>query len=353
MVEQCAILLGGLGTRLGELTRQTPKPLLPVDGKPFVELLIREAWRMGFRKVLLLAGYKSERVEAMIEELRGSLPDGCSIDISVESEPLGTGGAVVNALSLLDERFLLINGDTWFDFNWNRLIAGQSGNSAAIGVREVSLADRYETIRLDADGTVTGVINRGEAFDPPFYVNGGVYCFTREHFVNRPRKFSLEADLLPSLAAEGLMKAHISEGYFLDIGIPDTYARSQVEIPARRTRPVVLISGRLVIEAAADTATAVAAANEAGHVVLALGLSASEVKAANAGLRQQAAHIDGVMGHNNSVGDASLGFKLDASRVLVVGSSEDNLGLYLAARGLPVLSVNELANCMIDARGYR
>jgi len=137
MIEQCAILLGGLGTRLGELTRETPKPLLSVGDRPFVELLIREAWRMGFRKVLLLAGYKSERVETMIELLRADLPSGCSIDISIEPEPLGTGGAVVNALPHLDERFLLINGDTWFDFNWNRLIVDSAETNAAIGIREV------------------------------------------------------------------------------------------------------------------------------------------------------------------------------------------------------------------------
>lgn len=241
MVDQCAILLGGLGTRLGELTRETPKPLLPVGDRPFVELLIREAWRMGFRKVLLLAGYRSERVLQMVADLRNTLPHGCTLDISIENEPLGTGGAVVNALDYLDERFLLINGDTWFDFNWNGLCIGQDEDTASVAIREIDLADRFETIEVDDAGLAVRVINRGEAANAPFYVNGGVYCFARSHFTDRQGRFSLEEDLLPALCEAGKLRTLKSDGYFLDIGVPDTYVRSQVEIPARQCRPALFL----------------------------------------------------------------------------------------------------------------
>ncbi|GAW42080.1 D-glycero-alpha-D-manno-heptose-1,7-bisphosphate 7-phosphatase [Brevundimonas sp. SH203] len=241
MVEQCAILLGGMGTRLGELTRETPKPLLPVGGRPFVELLIREAWRMGFRKVLLLAGYRPERVLSMIDDLRRALPRNCSVDISIENEPLGTGGAVVNALPYLDERFLLINGDTWFDFNWNALCADPGEDVASVAIREIDLADRYETIEVGGDGRAMRVAPRGEAQQAPFYVNGGVYCFSRSQFEGRQKCFSLEADLLPVLARAGKLRAVRSEGYFLDIGVPEAYARSQYEIPARQRRPALFL----------------------------------------------------------------------------------------------------------------
>ena len=241
MVDQCAILLGGLGTRLGELTRETPKPLLPVGDRPFVELLIREAWRMGFRKVLLLAGYRSERVLKMVADLRNTLPDGCTLDISIESEPLGTGGAVVNAFDYLDERFLLINGDTWFDFNWNGLCTGHDGDTASVAIREIDLADRYETIEVDDAGLAVRVVNRGEATNAPFYVNGGVYCFAKSHFADRHGKFSLEGELLPALCEAGKLRTLKSAGYFLDIGVPDTYVRSQVEIPARQRRPALFL----------------------------------------------------------------------------------------------------------------
>jgi D-glycero-D-manno-heptose 1,7-bisphosphate phosphatase len=246
MVDQCAILLGGLGTRLGHLTRETPKPLLPVGGKPFIELLVREAWRKGFRDVVLLAGYKSDRVFDFVDTLRADLPVGHSVDVVVEPEPLGTGGAVANALSRLDERFLLLNGDTWFDCNWNELCSEDAvgtggGDGATLAVRAVPLADRYETIDFAPDGQVRAVVPRGEAIDAPYYVNGGAYCLSRNHVRGFGERFSLEQDVLPALAAAGKLRARSFEGYFLDIGVPESYERSQVEVPAQRRKPALFL----------------------------------------------------------------------------------------------------------------
>lgn len=241
MVEQCAILLGGLGTRLGELTRDTPKPLLPVGGRPFIELLVREAWRKGFKDVLLLAGYKSERVFAFVESLRADMPPGRSIDVVVEPEPLGTGGAVANAVSRLDDRFLLLNGDTWFDCNWNALCREtDSFDGATLAVREVPVADRYETIDFALDGQVRAVLSRGEG-KAPYYVNGGAYCLSRDHVTGFGERFSLEQDVLPALADAGKLRAQACAGYFLDIGVPEAYARSQDEVPARRRKPALFL----------------------------------------------------------------------------------------------------------------
>lgn len=244
-VDQCVILLGGFGTRLGALTLKTPKPLLPVGGTPFIELLIREAWRNGFRRIVLLAGYKSEQVFAFVDTLRSHLPKGHSIDVVVEPEPLGTGGAVANALPGLDERFLLLNGDTWFDCNLNFLCSpdfvGAGPEVAAMAVRCVPLADRYETIDFTPDGRVRAVVPRGEARTAPYYVNGGAYCLSREHVRGFGERFSLEQDVLPHLAANGMLRAHSFEGYFLDIGVPASYERSQTEVPAQRRRPALFL----------------------------------------------------------------------------------------------------------------
>ena len=138
-VRQCVILLGGLGTRLGSLTRETPKPMLAVGGRPFVEVLIWEAVRRGFCKILLLAGFRSEVVAARIEQWNASLPDSCRVELSVEPEPLGTGGALIHARDMLDDRFLLLNGDTWFDFNWLDLVK-LAGDQVAVAAREVAVA---------------------------------------------------------------------------------------------------------------------------------------------------------------------------------------------------------------------
>src|SRR5947209_6066283 len=97
ITKQCAILIGGMATRLGELTRDTPKPLLDVGGKPFLDVLVGEATRRGFTDILLLAGYKPDAVQTYAEGLRSRMPSSCRIRLSIEAEPLGTGGALQNA----------------------------------------------------------------------------------------------------------------------------------------------------------------------------------------------------------------------------------------------------------------
>ena len=118
ITSQCAILIGGMGTRLGALTQHMPKPLLPVGGEPFLDVLIDEARRRGFDDVVRLAGHKSGAVRDYAEGLQRRVGDACRITVSVEPGPLGTGGALAYAADLLQQTFLLLNGDTWFDFNW-------------------------------------------------------------------------------------------------------------------------------------------------------------------------------------------------------------------------------------------
>ncbi len=241
MTEQCVILLGGLGTRLGALTKDTPKPLLKVGDVPFVEVLIAEARRRGFRKFLLLAGYRAEVVENYITGTDVPGRFDCTVDISLEETPLGTGGALVNALPLLDESFLLVNGDTWFDFNWLDLVATSRQNGAAfgMGLRLVRSPDRYETIALD--GTrVAAVRPRGAGLTEAL-INGGVYYVRRDVIEGLGMPSSLEGDLLPRLVAEGRVTGVAYDGFFIDIGIPETFTAAQTSVPARRRRPAVFL----------------------------------------------------------------------------------------------------------------
>lgn len=243
MVRQCVILLGGLGTRLGEYTRETPKPLLQVGGRPFVDVLVGEALRRGFTDLLLLAGFRSEVVEDYARELSGRLPAGARVRVSVEPEPLGTGGALTQALDLLDDRFLLVNGDTWFDFNWLDLVSNVPAGVATIAARRVPVADRYETLAVaEGDrGAVRAIIPRGEAQGESCLINGGLYCLERAHLDGCAGKFSLESDLLPQLAARGVLEARGAGGFFLDIGIPDTFHAAQELVPAQGRRPALFL----------------------------------------------------------------------------------------------------------------
>jgi D-glycero-D-manno-heptose 1,7-bisphosphate phosphatase len=237
MTEQCAILIGGMGTRLGELTRDTPKPLLPVAGAPFLDVLVGEAVRRGFRDILLLAGYRADAVREYAAGVSSRVPGDYRVTLSIEPEPLGTGGALRHAAGHLAERFLLLNGDTWFDFNWLDLFRVADGQSA-VAARGVPNADRHERLRIEADGSVIGIDARTEDSGAGL-VNGGVYILQKSDLANFPDRFSIESDLLPSLIALSGLRGREYDGFFLDIGIPETFEAAQTEIPSQRRRPAI------------------------------------------------------------------------------------------------------------------
>src|SRR5277367_18421 len=136
-VRQCAILVGGLGTRLGALTANTPKPLLPVGERPFLAWLMREFVRFGVEEFVLLTGYLSAQVETRVQALAGLLPREVRIVISEEPERAGTGGAVLYARDRLADRFLLCNGDSLFDCNLARLLADAAADGPEVVGRMV------------------------------------------------------------------------------------------------------------------------------------------------------------------------------------------------------------------------
>ena len=249
MANQCVILVGGLGTRLGAKTRTTPKPLLDVGGMPFLETLFGEARRRGFNDFLLLAGHRSEAVVAFLAEREIEKRFACRVELSIEPTPLGTGGALVHALPLLHDDFLLLNGDTWFDFNWLDLMAKarRDGAGAALALREIAAPDRYETVELDGS-LVRTIRPRGENLAPAL-INGGVYCFTRRAVEGSATASSLESDILPRLAGRGALRGHRYSGFFIDIGVPESLAAAAKLVPEQRRRPAVFLDRDGVLNA--------------------------------------------------------------------------------------------------------
>jgi D-glycero-D-manno-heptose 1,7-bisphosphate phosphatase len=231
-IEQAAILCGGLGTRLGTLTADIPKPLLPVSGKPFLEVLLEELGRSGVRRIVLLAGFASERIADFVAAgpLKGRFD--LRIEVAVEPFAAGTGGALWHAKERLEERFFLLNGDSWFDIPLARLAAPLAGEPAAIGALALRPVD--DTARY---GSVTVAGDRIAAFSErapqpgPGLISGGVYAFRRSLVDHLGERCSLERDVLPPLAAAGALRGVAFDGYFIDIGIPEDLARAQREIP--------------------------------------------------------------------------------------------------------------------------
>ncbi len=237
-VRQCAVLVGGLGTRLGDLTTHTPKPLLPCGDRPFLAWLLRELVRFGVDEFVLLAGFGADAVRAAVPSLSGWLPRAARIVVAEEPVRAGTGGALHHARALLDQRFLLCNGDTLFDCNLAPLLSEDVGIGRMLLCR-LEDASRYGVVTLDGD-RVTGFSERS-ASGAQGIINAGVYLFDHGLIDDLTPVCSLEADVLPRLAARGVLRGTVGEGYFRDIGVPDDLARARQEVPHLLHRPALFL----------------------------------------------------------------------------------------------------------------
>jgi D-glycero-D-manno-heptose 1,7-bisphosphate phosphatase len=242
MLRQAVILCGGLGSRLGALAAETPKPLLPIDGVPFLDILLFELARHGVARILLLAGFAAQR----IVEYAASTPlkerFGLEIEVSIEPERAGTGGAVWHARDRLDDEFFLLNGDSWFDINLLDLavhLTGEPSAAGAIAVRSLPEASRYGVVETE-NGRISGFRAR-PGHSGSGLVSGGVYVFRRALIDRLDDRCSLEEDVFPLFAREQELLAVPAEAYFIDIGVPDAYRRAQSEIPRQRSRPAAFL----------------------------------------------------------------------------------------------------------------
>jgi D,D-heptose 1,7-bisphosphate phosphatase len=235
VLKQAVILVGGLGTRLGERTKMTPKPMLDVGGRPFLDTLIDELARYDvFDEILLLAGYRAESIQ---ERYEGAVRGRARLAVSLEQAPLGTAGALVHARDRLQERFLLLNGDSFFDFNVLDLISRAKSGLVHMALRADVIGDRYGRVALDGD-LIRSFIASGQGATGP--VNAGVYVVDRSIIAGISRlPLSLEQDLFPELAAQGAMSGTAYRGYFIDIGIPEDLAHADRELNERLRRPAV------------------------------------------------------------------------------------------------------------------
>jgi D-glycero-D-manno-heptose 1,7-bisphosphate phosphatase len=233
-VTQCAVLVGGLGTRLGALTAATPKPILPCGDRPFLGWLLREFVRFGVTEFVLLTGHLSAEIERAAADIQASLPVRVAITLSEEPIRAGTGGAVFHARDRLHDRFLLCNGDSLFDTNLSALLADAAADSpesvGRVMLRQLDDASRYGVVTLEGD-RITAFRERPPA-GTPGTINGGIYLFRRTLIDHLRPSCSLEADVMPLLAREGLLRGTLGTGYFRDIGVPEDFARAQTEIPA-------------------------------------------------------------------------------------------------------------------------
>ena len=219
------ILAGGLGTRLRSVINDLPKPMAPVNGKPFLHYIFQYLVREGVKNVVLSVGYKHEA----IKEFFGDAYLGIKIQYSVEEEPLGTGGGIKHAFDLIDGPAYVLNGDTFFGVNLWALneFYFDTKSDIALAIKPLENFDRYGTVQMDATNRLTKfeekkLVEKG-------LINGGIYFFDKQLWnkVDVPQKFSFEKDVLEKYVADLRFGGDVFNGYFIDIGIPEDYNKAR------------------------------------------------------------------------------------------------------------------------------
>jgi D-glycero-alpha-D-manno-heptose 1-phosphate guanylyltransferase len=228
---QAILLAGGLGTRLRGVVSDLPKPMAPIDGRPFLAFLLDELSAAGFTSAVLAVGYRHEAIQQHFGDRYRSL----LLHYSVEPEPLGTGGALRLALAqTAAPEIFVLNGDTYLELDYSAMRAAhrQARAELTVAVRQVPEAGRYGALDLAA-GHIRGFFEKGRS--GPGAINAGVYLLSRGLFdrYELPPAFSFETDFLAPRVLALKPLAFAADKLFIDIGIPENYARAQELLPAR------------------------------------------------------------------------------------------------------------------------
>lgn len=225
---EAIVLAGGMGTRLAGRLNGVPKPMAPIAGRPFLEILLSQLRRAGCTRVILSVGHLHE----VIEHHFGAHFRGMAIDYAIEDAPLGTGGAIRAALRKAKEKSVLVtNGDTFLDADYAAMMRFHETEAAVLSMAVTHRADigRYGGV-IVSEKRITGFQEKGRS--GPGWINAGAYAIDKDlHWpAHLPEKFSFETDFLAQEIAILVPAAYEANGFFLDIGVPEDLDRAQTEL---------------------------------------------------------------------------------------------------------------------------
>jgi mannose-1-phosphate guanylyltransferase len=249
---QALVLAGGEGTRLRPLTLTTPKPVMPLAGRPFLSFMLAWARSHGVDEVILSCGFMSDAVRRVL----GDIYDGMRLRYVIEEEPLGTAGPVRLAYDegLLEERLLVLNGDVLTDIDLTAELAEheRTGARATLALYPVDDTSSYGVVPTAEDGAVEAFIEKGGGGAPTNRINAGAYAIERSvaEAIPAGRAVSFEREVFPGMVGDGLY-GHDAAGYWIDIGTPERYLEATWDLLAGRvasTLPPRDETGSLVYE---------------------------------------------------------------------------------------------------------
>ena len=226
---EAIVLAGGFGTRLRQVVADVPKPMASIAGRPFLEILLGSLAKKGFSRSVLSLGFMAEKISAHF----GHRFAGLDLAYVVEDTPLGTGGATrLAARACTQDHVFVFNGDTYLDLEVGLLERRWHANRNSIVVgRQVPDTTRYGRLIVDGD-RITSFAEKGIA--GPGLINAGCYVLATDALARFPlnQPFSIETDYLVPEVARATVEVFVTEGMFIDIGIPEDYARAQTLLAA-------------------------------------------------------------------------------------------------------------------------
>jgi D-glycero-alpha-D-manno-heptose 1-phosphate guanylyltransferase len=225
------ILVGGFGTRLRTMLTHVPKPMAPINSKPFLAYLLDYLSYHGITHVIFPVHYLREKIQDYFQ----TAYQGIQIDYVIEDEPLGTGGAILNALSYIKDKaqpIFVLNGDTFVKLYYKPMFNQHREMNATMtmGLRLIDDCSRYGKVVVEKNNIVEfrekGDVGAG-------WINAGVYLINSDLFsaYTLPKQFSFEKNFIVPFLSTIQPKAYMIGDYFIDIGIPDDYARAIQELP--------------------------------------------------------------------------------------------------------------------------
>lgn len=224
---EAIVLAGGFGSRLKELVPYLPKPMAPVAGRPFLEILLSMLARKGFTRIVLSLGFMSEKIISHF----GDNYLGMELIYEVESQPLGTGGAILAALKqCLNDHAFVFNGDTYLDLEVDELERSwQESHNPVIVVREVPDTARFGRVNLN-EGRVTNFLEKGET--GLGLINAGCYVLPKHVLddFSLGETFSIETEFFIKNFQSIRFDGFVTQGRFIDIGVPEDYLLAQTEL---------------------------------------------------------------------------------------------------------------------------
>lgn len=231
---QALVLVGGFGTRLRPLTSTRPKQMLHVGGRPMIERVVAGLRSHGVTEVVLSMGY---RPDAFADAYPDGVCEGARLRFVVESEPLGTAGAIAFAADEagFDDTFLVLNGDVLSDLDLSALMRfhAETGAEGTIALKRVDDPSRFGVVVTDDEGRVERFVEKpppGEA--PSDLINAGAYVLEPAlcDRIPRGRSVSIERETFPEVVADGGLRARADDAYWLDCGTPEALLRSNLDL---------------------------------------------------------------------------------------------------------------------------